>query len=137
MLALNFIAMFVLMYAMVDSYANVYPNLNQVYMAALMTAPMLVLEVLLMRGMYGANKLNALLIVLGAVALIASFLFIRWQTGIGDRQFLESMIPHHASALLMCEQAHLTDPDIQKLCRNILAGQQSEIDFMKAKLGAM
>jgi hypothetical protein len=38
--ALSFISMYVLMYAMVDRFANVYPNFNQFYMAGLMTAPM-------------------------------------------------------------------------------------------------
>jgi hypothetical protein len=39
MTALSFIAMYVLMYAMVDEFASVYSNLNQAYMAGLMTAP--------------------------------------------------------------------------------------------------
>jgi hypothetical protein len=39
MTALSFISMYVLMYAMVNRFANVYNNLNQFYMAGLMTAP--------------------------------------------------------------------------------------------------
>ena len=39
MTAISFIAMYVLMYAMVDRFANVFVNLNQVYMAGLMAAP--------------------------------------------------------------------------------------------------
>ena len=39
MTVLSFIAMYALMYAMVDSFESVYANLNQVYMAGLMTAP--------------------------------------------------------------------------------------------------
>jgi hypothetical protein len=34
MTVLSFIAMYVLMYAMVDRFGDVYPNLNQSYMAA-------------------------------------------------------------------------------------------------------
>jgi hypothetical protein len=30
------------------------------------------------------------------------------------------MIPHHSGAILMCEQAALTDPDIVALCRQIV-----------------
>jgi hypothetical protein len=37
MTALSFASMYVLMHAMVNTFANVYSNLNQVYMAALMT----------------------------------------------------------------------------------------------------
>jgi hypothetical protein len=49
MAALSFIAMDILMYAMVDRPANVFPNLNQAYMADLMTAPMVIIELLVMR----------------------------------------------------------------------------------------
>jgi len=48
MTALSFISMYVLMYAMVNRFANVYSNLNQFYMAGLMTAPIVVIELTLM-----------------------------------------------------------------------------------------
>ena len=41
MMGLSFVAMYALMYAMVDQWANVYNNVNQFYMAGLMAAPML------------------------------------------------------------------------------------------------
>ena len=44
MTALSFISMYILMYAMVNRFANVYSNLNQFYMAGLMTASIVVLE---------------------------------------------------------------------------------------------
>jgi hypothetical protein len=37
MILLSFISMYILMYSMVDSVADVYSSLNQVYMAGLMT----------------------------------------------------------------------------------------------------
>jgi hypothetical protein len=52
MAALSFVAMYILMYAMVNTIADVYMNVNQVYMAGLMIAPMIVIELLVMRGMY-------------------------------------------------------------------------------------
>jgi hypothetical protein len=52
MTALSFISMYVLMYAMVNRFANVYSNLNQFYMAGLMTAPIVVIELALMRAVY-------------------------------------------------------------------------------------
>lgn len=134
MIALSFLAMFVLMYAMVDTFANAVPNFNQFYMAGLMAAPMLILELLLMRAMYKDERLNAVLIGIGAVALIGFWLLIRQQAGIGDRQFLKSMIPHHASAILMCEQAAISDPEVKALCSDIISGQEGQIDQMKAKL---
>lgn len=134
MIWLSFMAMFVLMYAMVDKLANAVPNFNQFYMAGLMATPMLILELLLMRAMYKDKKTNALLIGVGAVALIGFFLLIRQQAGIGDRQFLKSMIPHHAGAILMCKQATIRDPEVKALCSDIISGQEGQIDQMKAKL---
>jgi uncharacterized protein (DUF305 family) len=106
-------------------------------MAFLMAVPMVALELALMGMMYRNKRLNLLLAVLGVIVFSACFMFIRRQTAISDRQFLRSMIPHHAGAILMCEQAAISDPEIEALCREIIAGQQAEIDLMKAKLRAL
>jgi uncharacterized protein (DUF305 family) len=135
MTVLSFIAMYILMYAMVDRLANVYPNFNQFYMAGLMTAAMVIIELLVMSGMYHNKKLNALLLVASVLALGAFRFAIRKQAAITDCQFLKSMIPHHAGALLMCGQAPIQDAEIRKLCRQIVLGQQKEIDQMNAMLG--
>ena len=135
MAVLSFLAMYLLMYAMVDRWDNVHPNLNQAYMAALMTAPMVVIELVLMGGMYPDRRFNVVIILAAILGLALSWFGIRWQSGIDDRQFLKSMIPHHAGALLMCERNRLRDPDLQALCRQIVASQRAEIDLMKAKLG--
>ena len=134
MIGLHFIAMYVFMYAMVNSFANVFNNFNQVYMAALMTSSMVLIELPLMGSMYKSKKLNMVIILVGLVVLVGSWFAIRQQTAINDRQFLRSMIPHHASAILMCQEASIEDQEIKALCRNIISGQQAEIDQMKAKL---
>jgi uncharacterized protein (DUF305 family) len=125
------------MYMMVDSYANVYSNLNQFYMAGMMTAPMLIIELLLMGSMYTNRKLNRLILIFSGMLCVLFVVFIRKQTGISDKEFLKSMIPHHGAAILMCKEGSLQDPEIKELCRNIVATQQSEINFMKAKLEAI
>ena len=135
MALLSFISMYVLMYAMVDTFGNVIPNVNQFYMAGLMTLPMMIIELLLMGSMYMNKKLNTVIIAISSVLLIAFFLLIRQQSFVSDRQFLRSMIPHHASAILMCEKSNLQDPENIDLCASIISGQQGEIDLMKAKLG--
>ncbi|MBY0544546.1 MAG: DUF305 domain-containing protein [Gammaproteobacteria bacterium] len=137
MTVLGFVAMYTLMYAMVNTFANVYASFNQFYMAGLMTAPMVLLELVLMGAMYHNKKWNTLIIGFSVIALIAFFVLVRQQTAISDEQFLRSMIPHHAGAILMCEKASIQDPEIVKLCQGILAGQQSEVDFMKAKLSEL
>jgi uncharacterized protein (DUF305 family) len=134
MIALHFIAMYVFMYAMVNAFGNVFNSFNQVYMAALMTASMILIELPLMSSMYKSRSLNAVILALGVVVLIGSFMLIRKQGAIGDRQFLRSMIPHHAGAILMCQQASVEDREIKQLCGNIISSQQAEIDLMKAKL---
>ena len=135
MLLLSFAAMYGLMYAMVDSFANVYMNLNQFYMALLMAASMGPIELLVMRAMYPDKRLNAVLMAATSAVLVVSWLLIRQQIAIGDAQFLRSMIPHHGGAILMCGEAPVTDPRITALCRSIIESQQSEIAQMKALLG--
>ena len=134
MLGLSFACMYALMYAMVDRFANVVPNINQFYMAALMTAPMAILELALMGAMYQDKRKNAVIFVLAGLVLVGSWFGIRAQAGVGDRQFLKSMIPHHAGAILMCEKNHLRNPELKQLCHNIVASQRAEVEQMKALL---
>jgi uncharacterized protein (DUF305 family) len=134
MALLSFAAMYLLMYTMVDTVENVVSNLNQVYMAGLMTAAMVALELLLMHEMYGNRKLNAAILAASGFALVVFFAFIREQTAISDRQLLKSMIPHHASAILMCKRADLKDPELTEMCSSIVSGQEQEIAQMQAML---
>jgi len=137
MTILSFTAMYILMYVMVDTFANVIPNVNQIYMAALMTAAMVLIEMLVMGGMYKNRKYNMIIIFSGAILLTASFFAIRVQISVSDRQFLKSMVPHHAAAILMVKEAKIQDPEIRKLAEEIILSQQKEIDFMKSKLEEM
>jgi uncharacterized protein (DUF305 family) len=135
MFILHFIAMYILMYAMVHSLSkDVYNSLNQFYMAGLMTASMGVIELAIMRSMYANKKWNAMIIAGSVIALIGFFTFIRQQTGISDTQFIRSMIPHHSGAILMCEEAVIQDRELRELCGAIISDQQGEIDQMNAIL---
>jgi len=134
MAILSYVAMYALMYAMVDTPGNVFNNINQVYMAALMASPMLLIELVLMRAMYPNRRLNLVLAVGAVIVMLLCWFGIRQQAGVSDRQFVRSMIPHHAGALLMCRENRLSDPDLQQLCREIIASQQREIRLMKSKL---
>jgi len=95
---------------------------------------MVVIEMLLMSGMYHNKRLNGVIMAVSVLAGMAFFTFIRQQVAISDRQFLRSMIPHHSGAILMCEGASLEDQRIKDLCKTIVAGQQAEIDQMRAML---
>lgn len=134
MTVVMFVAMYLLMYAMVDRFENLYPNVNQFYMAGVMTAPMVVIELVVMREMYKNRAANIAVAILGVLAFAAFWVGIRQQVAVTDQQFLKSMIPHHAGAILMCEEAPIEDAEIKSLCQNILRGQQSEIAQMKTIL---
>ncbi len=137
MVALSFVAMYVLMYSMVNTFDNVVPNVDQFYMAGLMTMPMVIIELMVMSSMYMDKKRNAIILVASIVALVVFFLLIREQTAVSDKDFLKGMIPHHAAAILMSEQASLTDPEVKQLAAKIIVDQQAEIRQMKAKLKAL
>jgi len=57
-------------------------------------------------------------------------------TGDADRDFLAMMIPHHEGAVEMARLLliHGKDPLVRRLAEDIIAGQQAEIEAMKARL---
>ena len=51
-----------------------------------------------------------------------------------DRAFIDAMVPHHESAIVMAQEAMdsgLSQPDLLKVADDILVTQQAEIDQMK------
>jgi uncharacterized protein (DUF305 family) len=134
MIIVSFAAMYVLMYAMVNAVENALPNNNQLYMAGLMAAAMVIVELTIMGGMYPNKKLNLALLGVSILALAGFWFGLRGQVAISDRQFLKSMIPHHAGAILMCSEAAIQDVEIAQLCKSIVSSQQTEIDQMRTIL---
>ena len=130
-LGLSLLVMYVAMFAMIWSWGEFIQNVNFFYMALVMWAPMGAIMLATMGGMYGNRKLNAALYVALAAIFVLSLLGIRQQSLVGDDQFLRSMIPHHSGAILMCEEAKLTDPEIRQLCGEIVEAQKQEIAQMK------
>lgn len=100
MVAASFVAMYVLMYAMVDRFDNVFNNFNQIYLAGLMASSMVPIRLALMSAMYPSRKKRDRADS-QVVALMACWLMIRNQAAVGVQQFLRSMIPHHGAAVLM------------------------------------
>ncbi|OYW46396.1 MAG: DUF305 domain-containing protein [Sphingomonadales bacterium 12-68-11] len=134
-LALSLLIMYVGMFAMIWSWGEFVQNVNFLYMALVMWAPMAIVMMLTMRSMYTDARLNTVLYLALAAVFLLSFAGIRAQGLVGDRQFLSSMIPHHSGAVLMCNRASLRDAEIRELCfgpEGIVAGQRREIDQMKA-----
>ena len=101
------------------------------YMAVTMWAPMGIFMLATMPGMFPRKGLNITLYAVFLVLTIASFAATRSQTLIGDGQFIDSMIPHHSGAILMCREADLRDAELLTLCEEIIAAQRSEIEQME------
>ena len=134
MIGLHFLSMFLLMYSMIFIWDHFYLNLNKIYMAAIMTSPMIIIEILLMGSMYENKKMLSYLMGASIAALVIVFLLIRNQNFINNERFLRSMIPHHSSAILMCERANITDPEIEELCVKIVETQREELEIMEEML---
>jgi hypothetical protein len=70
------------------------------------------------------------------IGLVLSVFAIRNQWFIGDKQFLQDMIPHHSMALLTSSHilGKTRDPRIRELAENIFKLQQQEIVYMKSMI---
>ncbi len=134
---INFVIMYLVMYTMIATLDHFYFNLNNVYMTLMMVSPMTIIMLISMRSMFPSPRVNLVLIAVSVVVFVASFVGMRTQAAVGDAEFLRSMIPHHSGAILMCEQASLSDPEIIALCREIVKAQEREISQMKAILGRL
>lgn len=133
-MALGLAVMYVVMFSMIDGWHDFRNNLNMFYMAVTMWAPMGIFMLATMPSMYPNKRANVLLYVLFAVLTMGSFWATRAQGLVNDRQFIDSMIPHHSGAILMCREASLSDPELVTLCGEITKAQREEIGQME-KIG--
>src|SRR5690606_42142648 len=106
---LGLVVMYVVMFSMIDGPGDFRNNLNMFYMALTMWAPMGIFMLATMPGMFPKKRLNLALHAIFAVVTIGSFAATRAQALVDDRQFIDSMIRHHSSAILMRLQAGLND----------------------------
>ena len=132
--AVSYFAMYIIMYAMADRVSNVYFNLSNVYMTGLMAGSMVPIMLLTMPSMYKNKKMNLAMWSGAAVALALCWVLLRAEGGVGDRQLLRAMIPHHSAAIQMAGQSSISDPRIKKLADEIISSQEREIAEMKALL---
>jgi uncharacterized protein (DUF305 family) len=136
-LGLSLLVMYLAMFAMIFTWGEFIQNINFLYMALVMWAPMAIIMLLTMRSMYMNRKLNLVLHLTFVAVFVLALVGIRAQGLVGDRQFVKSMIPHHSGALLMCKEASLQDQELRELCYGpdgIVASQTREIRQMKAIL---
>jgi len=129
-MALGLAVMYVVMFSMIDGWHDFRNNLNMLYMAVTMWAPMGIFMLATMPGMFPKKLMNITLYAAFALLTIGSFWATRSQAAIDNRQFVASMIPHHSGAILMCSEAKLSDPELVTLCSQIVRNQRQEIDQM-------
>lgn len=134
-LAVDFAIMYLVMYAMIATLEHFHFNINNLYMTLMMVAPMAI--VMLVAMMYPLRRLNLIVGAGAAVMFVLSFVAMRSQAGVGDSEFLRAMIPHHSGAILMCEEASLSDSEIQELYGRIVEAQKREIAQMETILARL
>ena len=128
------IVMYFVMYTMIASSAELYNNLNNVYMTLMMVTSMALFMLWMMPAMFPDRRTNIILNVVFAGTFLLSLFGMQPQALVGNDQFLRAMIPHHSGAILMCEKSAITDPEIKRLCEGILSSQTAEIAQMKGLL---
>ncbi|GGG04970.1 DUF305 domain-containing protein [Pontibacter amylolyticus] len=131
MLGLSFVVMYAVMFSNIAEISHFDFNLNRLYMTILMVAPMALIMLLVMRPMYRDKKLNTIITVMSIIAIVGSFITLRNQSFVGDKAFINSMIPHHSSAILVSEEARIHDPELKKLAEEIIRSQKEEIAEME------
>lgn len=104
-----------------------------------MVAPMSWLMILMMPMMYKNKKLNTILLLFlsSLLMFVIALALLGTQTPIGDQQYMKAMIPQHSSAILTSKNAGIKDPEVKKLCVEIIQAQVEEIEQMKEILRRM
>ncbi len=134
MMAVSFVIMYAVMFLNADVFDHVMLSTTRTYMTILMVAPMAVSMLLFMWGMYENKKVNFMILGTAVILFIATLTILRNQTLIADVQWMKAMIPHHSSAIMVSQKAHLKDPEAQQLAKDIIEAQKKEIAQMKAMI---
>lgn len=136
MVLVSTVVMFCLMYFNTYELDQVYFSQTRAFMALMMGAVMAILMLGFMWKMYDNKRLNYLLLIVSGVIFLGSLFMVRSQTGVNDKRWMGAMIPHHSIAILTSKRAHLTDPRVKKLAKNIVVTQEREIKEMKKLIAA-
>lgn len=131
MIATSTVVMFLLTYTNSYAFDHVRWSEERVYMALLMGGAMAIVMLGFMWGMMYENTRWNIAIVVGALVLAGSALFLsRSQAFVDDREYMKGMIPHHSIAILTSERADIDDLRVRELADEIIVAQRKEIDEM-------
>lgn len=130
-LGLSFATMLVLSMSMIRERDHFYVNASNAWMALIMVAAMAVIMLGTMWPMFANLTVKVVLVAVSLSVFAGAWYLGRQEVGVGNEQFLKSMIPHHSRAILVCQESHLTDPEIVELCKGIVQSQSAEIAQMQ------
>lgn len=131
MMAVSFVVMYAVMFLNADVFDHVMLSTTRTYMTILMIAPMAVSMLLFMWKMYKNKVVNYIILGASVIVFTSTLFMLRNQTLIADVQWMKAMIPHHSSAIMVSQKAHLEDPEAIKLAEEIIEAQKREIAQMK------
>ena len=131
MMAVSFVVMYAVMFLNADVFDHVMLSTTRTYMTILMIAPMAVSMLLFMWKMYKNRVLNYIILGASIVVFVSTLFMLRNQTLMAEGQWMKAMIPHHSSAIMVSQKAHLEDPEAIKLAEEIIEAQKREIAQMK------
>ena len=131
MMTCSFLFMYASMFFNVAEFDHIHLSHTRTYMALYMVGPMALIMLGFMLPMLKNQKKNLLILALGLLAGIGSYVLLRDQTTVKDVQYMKAMIPHHSSAIMVSQQATLKDPETAKLAKEIIEAQKREIAQMK------
>lgn len=137
MMTVSFIIMYAVMFLNADVFDHVMLSTTRTYMTILMIAPMAISMMLFMWGMYRNKKVNYIILTLAVVVFVGTLSMLRNQTFISDVQWMKAMIPHHSSAIMVSQKAHLEDPEAIRLAEEIIEAQKREIAQMEKMINRL
>jgi len=109
-LLVSLLAMFVISLEQVRSLEHFYLNASNFYISLTGIGAMGLIMFASMRGMFMDSRKNIATVGLLLVTLFGGFTLARTEAFVGDKGFLDSMIPHHSRAVLVCEESTLGEP---------------------------
>lgn len=130
-LVASLVVMFGLSFLQTRTWSHLLPNFSNFYISLTMIGAMGLIMLVVMWPMFESRKVNAGLAVTFVAVLACGVGLARTETFVGDEEFLRSMIPHHSRAVLVCQEAQITDPEIVELCDQIVSSQLEEIEQMQ------
>ena len=81
--------------------------------------------------MYEKKSWNYGIIAIALLIGAGTYHIMRQQTFVDDVAWMRAMIPHHSSAIMVSQKAHLKDPEAIELAEEIIEAQEREIAQMK------